>query len=113
MAPAGTFAANAYRLQDMVGNVWNWFGDYASGLPSDPNGATSAANRVIRNGYSSAGRNAVSGLPRATQLSSLTASMAERRGVDRGCWLQAAAMGRAKACGGGQKKQFGGDAPSG
>jgi formylglycine-generating enzyme required for sulfatase activity len=50
----GTFAANAYGLYDMHGNVfewcWDWSGDYESGPLTDPDGAVSGAKRVIRGG---------------------------------------------------------------
>ncbi len=54
LAPVGTNTANAYGLNDMSGNVWEWtwdtFGDYPAGSASDPTGATEGPNRVMRGG---------------------------------------------------------------
>lgn len=55
-APVGSFAANAFGLHDMLGNVWEWTADCwnenLSGLPTDGSARTSGdcSRRVLRGG---------------------------------------------------------------
>jgi len=52
--PVGTKTPNGLGLYDMSGNVWEWCWDwyvaYSSGVQTDPRGASSGINRVMRGG---------------------------------------------------------------
>jgi formylglycine-generating enzyme required for sulfatase activity len=52
--PVGNFAANAWGLHDMHGNIWqwcqDWHGGYAQKDTVDPQGSKTGKNRVLRGG---------------------------------------------------------------
>ena len=59
--PVGRKRPNGWGLYDMHGNVWewvaDWYGDYSSGLVTDPHGSATGAGRVYRGGgWNSAAR---------------------------------------------------------
>jgi formylglycine-generating enzyme required for sulfatase activity len=52
--PVGSVAANKWGLHDMHGNLWewcwDWYGDYASGNQTNPQGPNSGTRRIQRGG---------------------------------------------------------------
>jgi len=54
LKPPGTYPPNAFGLNDMAGNVWEWtadrFGPYSPGLSVNPAGSSTGNLRVMRGG---------------------------------------------------------------
>jgi formylglycine-generating enzyme required for sulfatase activity len=52
--PVGSYGVNGYGLYDMAGNVfewtWDWIGNYAQSVQTDPRGPSSGSERVLRGG---------------------------------------------------------------
>ncbi len=53
-APPRSYRANDFGLYDMTGNVrewvWDWYGEYAEGIATDPTGPSTGIHRVMRGG---------------------------------------------------------------
>ena len=53
-SPVGSFKANAFGLYDMINNACQWcgdrYGDYETGAATDPTGADTGGDRMLRGG---------------------------------------------------------------
>ena len=71
----GQKPANAWGLHDMHGNVdewcWDWYGSYTSVAQTDPQGAVSGSQRVLRGGSWGGGEESLRSAARGSEIPEL------------------------------------------